>query len=48
MNRALRHINYFARSLYTDKLIMVLIVLIVMAIIAIVVLSAMGKVGGTP
>ena len=44
MNRAIRHINYFARSVYTDKMLMALIVLIVIAIIAIVVLSAMGKI----
>ena len=44
MNRAIRHIDYFARSVYTDKMLMALIVLIVIAIIAIVVLSAMGKI----
>lgn len=46
MDRALRHINYFARSVYTDKLLMLLIILIVLAIVAIIVLSAMGKVSG--
>ena len=40
----MRHINYFARSVYTDKLLMVLMVLVVLAVIAIIVLSAMGKV----
>lgn len=44
MNRAIRHINYFARSVYTDKMLMAMIVLIVIAIIAIIVLSAMGKI----
>lgn len=44
MNRAIRHIDYFARSVYTDKMLMALIVLIFIAIIAIVVLSAMGKI----
>ena len=43
MNRALRHINYFARSVYTDKLLIVLIVLIVLAIVAIIIISAIGK-----
>ena len=39
MNRSLRHINYFARSVYTDKLLIVLIILIVLAIVAIIVIS---------
>jgi t-SNARE complex subunit (syntaxin) len=47
MNRALRHINYFARTVYTDKLLIVLIVLIVLAVVGIIILSAMGKVGNT-
>ena len=46
MDRALRHINYFARSVYTDKMLIMLIILIVVAIVAIIVLSAMGKVSG--
>lgn len=44
----MRHINYFARSVYTDKLLMVLMVLVVLAVIAIIVLSAMGKVASPP
>ena len=44
LNRAMRHINYFARSVYTDKLLILLIILCVGAVIAIIVLSAMGKV----
>ena len=46
MDRALRHITYFARSVYTDKFLIFLIILIVLAIVAIIVLSAMGKVSG--
>lgn len=44
--RATRLIAYFARAVYTDKLLLVLIVLIVIAIVVIVILSAMGKIPG--
>jgi len=40
----MKHINYFARSVYTDKLLLALIILIVVAIVAIIILSAMGKI----
>ena len=44
MNRAMRQINYFARSVYTDKLLMALMILILLAVVAIVILNIMGKV----
>ena len=44
MNRAMRHINYFARSIYTDKLLIALMILILLAVVAIVILNVMGKV----
>jgi t-SNARE complex subunit (syntaxin) len=42
----MRHIQYFARSVYTDKLLIFLVVLVVIAVVAIIILSAMGKVAG--
>ena len=44
MKRAQKHIAYFARAIYTDKILMGLIVLIIIAIVTIVVLTAMGKI----
>lgn len=41
--RSKKHIKYFARQLYTDKLIMCLIVLIFLVILALIILKAMGK-----
>jgi hypothetical protein len=43
----MKHISYFAKSVYTDKIMMGMIVVIVLAIIVIIVLSAMGKTGGS-
>jgi hypothetical protein len=40
----MEHISYFARSVYTDKLLMSLLVLIVIAVITIIVLSAIGQI----
>ena len=40
----MKHISYFARSVYTDKLLMGLLVLIVLAVIAIIVLSSIGQI----
>ena len=42
--RAARHISYFARAVYTDKLLMALMVLIILAVIAVIILSAIGKI----
>lgn len=41
--RAENHLKYFARQIYTDRLMICLIVVIVLAIIAIIILKALGK-----
>ena len=46
MKRAIRHIQFFARSVYTDKILMCLIVVLVIAVIAVIILSAIGKIPG--
>lgn len=42
LNRAKEHIKYFARQIYTDKIMMCLIVLIIIAIIVTVIMSIVG------
>lgn len=42
MDRAIKYINYFAKQVYTDKCLMVLIGLIIVAIIVVVILTAVG------
>jgi hypothetical protein len=42
----MKHIGYFARAVYTDKILMCLIVVLVIAVVAIIILSAMGKIPG--
>lgn len=41
--RAETHLRYFARQIYTDRLMICLIVVIVLAIIAIIILKIIGK-----
>ena len=45
LKRANNLIRYFARQIYTDKIIMGLICLVVVAILVLIILSAMGKGG---
>ena len=45
LKRANNLIRYFARQIYTDKIIMGMICLIILAILVLVILSAMGKGG---
>lgn len=45
MDRAMKYINYFAKQVYTDKCLLVMIGLIITAIIVVVILTAVG-VGG--
>ncbi len=42
LNRSQKYIRYFARQVYTDKLLMTLICLIVLVVVAIIVASAAG------
>lgn len=41
--RAEKHLKYFARQIYTDRLMICLIIVIIIAIIVIIILSAIGK-----
>ena len=43
MKRAEVHLRYFARQVYTDRLMMCLIVVIILAIITIIILKIIGK-----
>lgn len=45
LKRANNLIRYFARQVYTDKIIMGMICLIILAILVLIILSAMGKGG---
>ena len=42
LNRSQKYIKYFARQIYTDKLLMTLICLIVLVVVAIIIASACG------
>jgi len=42
LNRSQKYIRYFARQIYTDKLLMTLICLIVLVVVAIIIASACG------
>lgn len=44
LKRAEKHLKYFARQVYTDKLLICLIIFIVIAIIVIIILNIVGKV----
>ena len=46
MDKAMKFINYFAKQVYTDKCLMVMIGLIITAIIVVVILTAVGVGGG--
>jgi novel plant SNARE len=39
LKRAEKHLRYFARQVYTDKIIMCMLVLVVLAIIAVIILT---------
>ena len=43
LKRTKKHLGYFAKNLYTDKLIMCLIGLIFITLIVLIVLAATGK-----
>lgn len=47
IKKANEYIRYFAKELYTDKLIMCLIILCMLAVIAIIVLKITGVTGGS-
>ncbi len=44
LKRAEKHLKYFARQVYTDKLLICLIIFIIIAIIVIIILNIVGKV----